>query len=506
MNNMTEETQEHPEKPTPDKVVDLSTLTTNDKKIIRMRLKNHGNGISPLLSRSRLAAFLGSTYGGNRDVYDVLGYKKNLLYNDMRARYDREHIAARIVDAPAAATWSNPPVVIPEGLVGENKRFLEIWDELLLRLEIFSKFDRADKASGIGEYGIIYIGLRAGGAVENPVSRKFKADDILFLSIFAQENAQVDKFVVDPTDSRFGEVETYTVNTGKQVSNMRSFSIPIHASRVIHLAEGLLEDEVFGLPRLQKVYNLFDDLAKVVGGSAEFYWRIADRGLHADINPDLELEDGDETALSTEINDYIHNQNRVIQTRGVTVKSLGAETADPRGPFANIIALISGATGIPQRVLMGSERGQLASSQDKASWNDKISERQRLYAEPRILRRFINTLINWNILPNIKYRIHWPVVFPQTEEERSVIAARISSSARNLATAKMQGGKVISDEEFRNKFLDLEDEADIPEDDRIMLADEEKKKQEQEEEEGSEEDDNTASQKSESSSSKDKDK
>lgn len=444
--------------------------TTKDKgngverfSIKRSTLKAN---LSQDLNRARLASVLGEQYQGNRDTYEVLGYDVTLTYDKLQARYDRDSIAGRIVDAPAAATWSNPPIVVPSG-DGDNKRnaeeFSKIWDSLIKRTHLFSKIERVDKLSGIGEFGILLIGLKGSGATENPVSRKFSADDLMYFSPFSQRSVEIQLFSQDPTSERFGLPEIYSVTTGKNLSNFRSFIVKTHWSRVMHFADGLLDNDVFGTPRLQRVYNLFNDLSKVVGGSAEFYWRIADRGLHLDIDPEMELKDDDEALLADHVNNYVHGQDRVLQTRGVTAKSLGAETADPRGPFSNIMALISGATGIPQRVLMGSERGQLASSQDKASWNDKIAERQRLYAEPFILRPLIDRMISWEMLPDLDYEIKWPVVFPQTDEERSIIAVRTSSAAKNMGAAKTNGSKVISDEEFREKYLDLEGEAEIPE-------------------------------------------
>ena len=53
----------------------------------------------------------------------------------------------------------------------------------------------------------------------------------------------------------------------------------VHASRVIHVAEDILDDEVYGIPRLEPLYNYLDDLLKVVGGSAEMFWLDAKRRL-----------------------------------------------------------------------------------------------------------------------------------------------------------------------------------------------------------------------------------
>ena len=46
------------------------------------------------------------------------------------------------------------------------------------------------------------------------------------------------------------------------------------------------------------------------------------------------------------------------------VHELGGELQDPTGAIDNILKLISAGTGIPLRKLTGSERGELASTQD----------------------------------------------------------------------------------------------------------------------------------------------
>ena len=51
----------------------------------------------------------------------------------------------------------------------------------------------------------------------------------------------------------------------------------VHASRVLHVAEDCLDDDVYGIPRLKPVFDRLDDLLKVVGGSAEFFLRGASR-------------------------------------------------------------------------------------------------------------------------------------------------------------------------------------------------------------------------------------
>ena len=61
--------------------------------------------------------------------------------------------------------------------------------------------------------------------------------------------------------------------------------------------------------------------------------------------------------------------------------------------------LISAASGIPLRIMTGSERGELASTQDDGNWASRIEERQLHFAEPMILRPLIDRLIELRALP-----------------------------------------------------------------------------------------------------------
>src|SRR5690606_38139347 len=101
------------------------------------------------------------------------------------------------------------------------------------------------------------------------------------------------------------------------------------------------------------------DLEKIIGGSAETFWLVANRGIHANVDKEMDLDENDAAALSEEIDEYLHDLRRVIRTRGVDINSLGSSTVDPEGVFAPLMSIIAGTTGIPKRILMGAEIGQL---------------------------------------------------------------------------------------------------------------------------------------------------
>lgn len=397
---------------------------------------------STLIQRAMLAFKAGLQFGGKRDLYEIFGYTLRPTFDDYLGKYGRQDIAGRIVDAPAQAVWRNPPEITA------SSEFRTAWDKLVKRNKVWYNLERTDRLAGIGFYSTMLVGFDDQGALNTPVTR---AKDVLYLQPYGQPSAVIKAFDSDPKSERFNLPEMYELKvpdpaallnfTGTTASPAyHNKDILVHHSRVLHVAEAVLEDDVVGIPRLQRVYNLLEDLIKVVGGGSEMFWLNARQGLQMDIDKDMDLSVPDAEALSAEVEEFQHQLRRFLRTRGVTMKNLGADVADPRGQFEVIMALISGATGIPRRILLGSEAGQLASEQDRANWADRVDERRGSFAEPNILEPFIDLLNAAGILPQDSSDIEfvWPSAFHMSPLETAQTSAQ---SARSVANLAKQGTK-----------------------------------------------------------------
>jgi uncharacterized protein len=408
--------------------------------------QNNMKLMSALVSRAGLASKLGMQFDGDRDLYKVLGYKRSLTFDHYLTKYKRQNVAARIVDAPAQTTWRRSPVVWDTNPKDPTSEFELAWKRLKQKLRVMHYLERADRLSGIGRYGVLLLGVRGSGGrnLETPLRSDFKdISDLAYLSVYTEGSAEIESFVGDRSDPQFAKPEFYNIDlSGGDVSEVgMSQKAKVHHSRIIHIAEGVMEDEVLGQPRLQSVYNLFDDLEKVSGGAPEMFWQGAYRGLHIDINPEFQQGDLGEDeldALNDEVDEFVHGLRRIIRTQGVDVKPIRVQLADPGNTYSMIMDLISGASKIPKRILFGSERGELASQQDEINWNARITERQNQFAEPIILRPFIDKLVTIGILPrpqNDWYEVIWPSLFELDELRRSQAVWTWARAAEKLADA-----------------------------------------------------------------------
>lgn len=394
------------------------------------------NSLSDILGRLRMAFAGGFQANGKRDLYNTYGWTRTIQHRDFVSKYLRQDITQRIIQAPVNALWSDPPEV-----TGDTA-FQKAWDNLVAKTMVFSELQRVDILSGLGRYSILLIGINDGKTLDKPVVRK-EGSEVIYLQPYAEGSVDIKTFDENPGSPRFGLPIFYTItpgafqtgiNTQTSVSDGIASSFVVHYSRLLHIAEGALESKVFGHSRLESVYNVLDDILKVTGGSAEMFWLSANRGLHINVDKDMELKGADADALADEVDEYTNELRRVIRTRGVEVKSLGSEVADPRGVFDVQLSLLAANTGIPKRVLMGSEAGQLASQQDRANWAIQVEMRISSHGQPTILIPLIRILIDMGVLPiPSNMAIEWPDAFKMNPLERAQTSAQMARSAANLS-------------------------------------------------------------------------
>ena len=415
--------------------------------------------LSTLIDRLQLASSLGQQFGGDRKLYEILGYPVEITFGQYMAKYTRQDIAGKVVDLPAIDTWRKPPVISDgNGTTAEDQPgslFIQGLKTIIDQRRLWHYLSRVDRLAGIGRYGVLMLGIAGVSDLSQPLEAgSLKSpQDLIYLSAFSEESAEIKTKESDAGNARYGLPSVYELDFGDGKADQ-----PVHWSRVIHVADDLLEDDIYGRPRLERIYNRLDDMEKITGGGAEATWKVMDRGLQADIRDDYTGDTQTLADLETEIDEYLHGLRRFIRTQGVDIKDLGSAVVDPSGLYNILIGLIAAASDIPQRILIGSERGELASSQDAANWAGSIAARQQQYAEPVILRPFIDRLVMTGALPKAegdKYRVEWSSLFEQTEKEKLEVADLAASAISKVAPGG-QADLIVTPDEFREKYLGLE--------------------------------------------------
>ena len=116
------------------------------------------NAASVLVQRMQFLRAAGLTFGGNRNMWEVLGYPEALSTKAYREKYLRGGIAGRIVDAPTNATWRGTVEVLENRDPHQDTVFEKAWKDLDQKHQVQAKLLRVDKLSQLSNYAVLMIG------------------------------------------------------------------------------------------------------------------------------------------------------------------------------------------------------------------------------------------------------------------------------------------------------------------------------------------------------------
>lgn len=413
--------------------------------------------VSESISRQLISRAMGQTYEGKRDLARAFGYKDEITVTDYRLRYERGGIASSIVETIVKATWRGGVELVEDDDEGKTTPFEAAWDALATRLHVVAKLQAGDILSRIGSYAVLLIGAPgevteelprgngtpdsiaylqpycgSGGAERSGAQRTFAE---ALAGIFTAD-AIIDSIDSDPTSPRFGQPKGYRLRRTDVVNTDFSAKV-VHWSRVVHLAEDCLDDSVYGKPALRAVWNDLDNLDKVVGGGSEAFFQQANPPRLWSFDKDMKgLTEPQLTSFREQIEKLEHQMIRDVRSQGVNAKNLNSNVANFANQVDSLISLIAGTIRLPKRILIGSEMGELASSQDRDNFRDQVNGRREQHAGPYVLRRFVDRLLDYNYLPKPKeYAPRWGSVLNLTEDEKRTKAQGWSTTNVQLKNA-----------------------------------------------------------------------
>lgn len=388
---------------------------------------------SAVVSRQLLAQRMGFQYGGNRNIYAALGYPEEheLTYEWFYNRWARQDVASAVIDRPVDECW-NSFIGVSDNNDVDGSLLRREWNALNKRVKLNRHLISLDKTMGLGHYAVLLLGfsdVKKPNDWGRPVT-KSRGLKLNFVRAVSEEDARISEFEQDSSNERFGQPKFYSVSIGNrtgrvaidQTAEQISLSAKVHHSRVIHVAHGGLDVNVYGMPRLKRIANRLVDLDKLIGGDAEMFWRGARPGYTASPQDDFTMDSAQIDDLIDQLQEFENDLRRFITTEGYNIDALEQQFADPANHVDIQFQAISAQTGIPKRILMGSERGELASSQDLGQWTKLIKSKAEDQVEPIIINPLVDKLMSYGVLPPVtEYVTLWEDWFAPSKAERAKI-------------------------------------------------------------------------------------
>lgn len=415
-----------------------------------------------------------------RDIDDECGYAK--FQADPVSLYDfyrKEPLAGRVVEMLPLECWQVQPTVFEHEDAEVTTPWEAKWGALSKQLAgssscfgqeansiLMSYLTRLDVLCGIGQYGGMLIGIDDGLPLDQPVvTPAVQERKLLYLRVFPESQLTIGQYETSQTSPRFCQPVMYqvTLNDPKQMLSgvgLPSATVNVHWTRILHLADNLSSSEVHGTSRIDLVLHPLLDIHKVRGGSAEMYWRGALPGWALSTVPQLGGDVIiDEERIKDMMEEFSNGLQRYITLMGMSAQSLAPQVVDPTAQIAVQIEAICIRLGCPKRVFMGSERGELASSQDDDAWNDRLKQRQNSFITPRLIQPFVDRLVMLGVLPKPEQmlKVEWPDLTSNSAAQKADIAGKLTAALVQYISGNVQ--TLIEPVDFLTRFLGMTDDA-----------------------------------------------
>ena len=415
----------------------------------------------------RSSSLFGKSPNGARDYFEIFGYAERLSFSEYYSMFLRGGIAHAVVSKIAKSCWRDVPA-----LEVDDKPVLEDEINSLKQIGFFQSMERADILNRIGNFSVLLIGAPDGLDLNQPLGQA-KSLDGYYFNPYAYDGIEITKWDNDPISPRFGKPVEYSLMT--RVGNDQNKQVlmsarVVHWTRIVHMAEGTLDNSIEGASALQPVWNTLIDVLKTRGGSSEALYRNGRQkfALEADAGAAIDKSSVGIETLKEDVEAFTNNYQDFMRMQGMTAKVFQPNVASPRDNFDICIEEIAGVTGIPIRVLTGVGGGQLAGTEDRASWNSLVDDRQNSVCSG-FLEQALDIFAEAGLfeLPE-DYTIVWPVTPTLNETEEAKVLLAKSNAFKNvtIGLSSIGGAEVDAKTVFEQIGLeDIEvDDSEIPPD------------------------------------------
>lgn len=405
----------------------------------------------------------------SRDLDKECNYPPTLTLEHYNQMWERGSYAKRVVSLYPTETWSvgvevkerrNTDRPIKEMLEEVQKTDFELaWEKLVFKVNPFHYLYRGDLLSGLGQFGIIYFAFDDQLPLDQPVrglndlTGKPKDPEnrpkvgLNFLRAFSQLNVDVDSVDEDPVSPRFGLPKYYNINFADPQPLNTTSTTPsgltrkVHWTRVLHIADNRTESELYGVPRMQQVYNNLLDIRKVLGGSAEMYWKAAFPGFAFTTQKDTAGIEPDYEEIRDEFEEYYSGLKRYLSIAGLDITQLTPQVSDPSPQASAYLQAITTALDVPMTIFLGFQTGHLASTADLGTWNKRVAKRQNDYVNPMLIQPFIQRLMDVGVLPTVElFDIIWKDLNALSEKDKAEIGLKRAQTMLQYVTS---GSEVV---------------------------------------------------------------
>ena len=414
-----------------------------------------------------LAAMFPGYFGASakHDHYADFGYPQDVDFLKAYRAYTRNGIANAAVEKTVGKTWEDNPFLQEfqrDGTVKGSVEETQLEAKIRQRFEdlrLWQRLAETDRRSLVGSYSGAILRLADDKRFEESVDTVPGGLEGLVEIIPAWEGQlEVAEYETDEAHPNYGQPSMFQFNEAAVDGGKQPRSFRVHPDRVIVWSR---DGTVNGRSLLEPGYNDLVTLEKISGAGGEGFWKNAKSApvLEVDKEADpkrmadamgIEPEDMAD-AMDDQVTAWQKGFDSLLMLQGIQAKTLSVSLPSPEHFFAVALQGFAASVLMPVKILVGSQTGERASTEDAAEWSKTAMSRRRSQTMPNIME-LVNRLERFRILPEKDWFLSWSDLTEASMIEKIERADKMAD-----VNKKMEGGGelVFLPEEIR-AAIDLE--------------------------------------------------
>lgn len=443
-------------------------------------------GIFAMNVNKSIATFMVNTARRLDNVFPNMGFENKsashrsefllpstLSFPDFYDKFDRNGIAEGSVEQTALQTWEDYPQFAEDDDHDDDTPRESELKKKLGELRFWQKVVETDRRGMVGDYSGLILRIADDKDFNEPLEVMNSGLDALVEVIPAWEGQlKVSDWYSNPKDEMYGQPKMFQFNesgVGAKREMQRAFDI--HPDRVLIWSR---DGTVHGRSMLKAGFDDLMTMERIVGAGGEAFRRNATGRPILETHENVNIDDlrrglGVETdpeiadAMAKQVEDFSEGFDKFLMLQGMSAKTLDAKIGNPEHPFAIALQSYCASWPIPAKVLVGSQTGERASSEDSQIWKKFNNARRENICKPNLME-LIARLRKFGIVDDIDWLIQWSDLTESTMPEKIDRASKM-----NEMNAKSVDEPIFLNEEIREvmgyKEIVLPEEDDDEDDD-----------------------------------------
>lgn len=368
------------------------------------------------------------------------GYPDVLTFDLLHRMYTRNGIAAAAVNKTVQKTWERQPFLLEKERDGSQKggdKETQLERDIRQRfadLRLWARLADADRRGMVGRYAGVILRLADSRPFREPVELVRGGLAGLVEVIPAWEGQlEVSEWDTDERSETYGQPKMFQFKESNVWNdNKQPRHFMVHPDRVIvWSSDGTVNDT----SALEAGFNDLIDMEKIKGAGGEGFWKNAKSAPVLEVDKDAKIAEmakamgiqpeGIADAMNEQVEAYQKGFDQLLMLQGITAKTLGVSLPSPEHFWAAPLQSFAASFSIPLKILVGSQTGERASTEDADEWARTNMARRANETIPNILT-LVNRLERFGILPERDWHLDWPDLTEASMEQKIARADKMA--------------------------------------------------------------------------------